>query len=426
MPSTLSTPKRPHPDWTLLPCDIVHSQAKRLLVSDDIDSYMAFRATCSHWRKATKDYPEEAVYANPTCFHPSKWALLHQQDDLVMLVNTDTGRSLCKNISLLRQYFFIGATGGGLILLGELVDPHRACVFNPFTGSIAHFKVPVPAAGVRAVAVTMTPLMVFISVDHGHIIWADEDSECFKRIWCTYSNRLTCMTYFAGQVYAVDQQGSVISSVVDHAIAGGERPHSVLTISMETIIRSLGTSPEVSHLEPIRTGIYYLVESGGDLLLVTRPPYLDKNDPFVYRVDTERKVLKSISSIGKRAIFAGPVRCISIDADKFQGIIGGYVYFVMEPEMIRGDDYRPPSVMFVHVAKGFQDLMTFGWATPEGCFRPLTLVEVLADYCRSTHYSELFEINAMEWGLDLSSDSESDDSSNSETDDEIPSSKSDV
>ncbi|CAN6165438.1 unnamed protein product [Urochloa humidicola] len=425
MPSTLSTPKRPCPDWTLLPCDIVRSQAKCLLASDDIDSYMAFRATCSHWRKATKDYPEKAVYANPTCLHPSKWALLHQHDDLVMLVNTDTGRSLCKNISLLRQYFFIGATGGGLILLGELMEPHRACVFNPFTGSIARFKVPVPMAGVRAIAVTMMPLMVFISVDHGHIIWADEDSECFKRVWCTYSNRLTCMTHFAGQVYAVDQQGSVISSVVNRAIAGEERACSTLTISMDTLIHSLDTSPNAS-LEPIRTGIYYLVESGEDLLLVTRPPCLDKNDPFVYRVDTERKVLKTISSIGNRAIFAGPIRCISIDADKFKGIIGGCIYFVMEPEMIRGDEYRPPSVMFFHVAKGFQDLMTFGWATPEGCFRPLTLVQVLADYCRSIHYSELFEINAREWGLDLSSDSESDDSSNSETDDEIPSSKSDV
>ncbi|CAL5066639.1 unnamed protein product [Urochloa decumbens] len=431
MPSTLSTPKRPRHDWTSLPYDIIGSEAKRFLAGDDIDSYVAFCGTCSDWHKATEDYPEKAVSTDPTHFQPSKWALLHQRDDHVTLVNVDTGRFFCKNISLLHKYIFIGATGGGLILLGELMEPHHACVLNPFTGSIAHFKVPVPVAGVRAVAVTTAPLMVFISIHHGHIMWADQDSECFKRFWCTYSNRPTCMTHFAGQVYAVDQQGSVISAVVDSVTVGEQRPRSAQTISMETIIPSLDTSPDTSHLEPIRTRTYYLVESGGDLLLV-RPPWLDRNDPFVHRVDTERKVLKPVSSIGNRAIFAGPVRCLSVEADKFPGIIGGCIYFVMEPEMIRGD-YKPPSVMVFHITEGCQDLITFGCATPEGCFRPLTLVQDLADYCRYIHYSELFEINAREWALDLSSDSDEssysetdDEGSYSETDDEASSSKCEV
>ncbi|CAN6203291.1 unnamed protein product [Urochloa humidicola] len=419
MPSTLSTPtKRPRHDWTSLPYDIIGSEAKRLLAGDNIDSYLAFRATCYHWRSATKEYPEKADYADATCFQPSKWALLHQRDDIVMLVNVDTGRYFCKNIPLLREYYFVGATGGGLILLGELTEPHRTCVFNPFTCSIARFKVPVPVAGVRAVAVTMEPLMVFISVDHGHIMWADQDSEYFKRFWCTnYSNRPTCMTPFVGQVYAVEQQGSVISLVVVGVAAGEPSPRSALTISMETVIPSLDTSPHTSHLKPIRTGIYYLVESGGDLWHVTRPSHFDGNQSLVHRLATERKVLEPVSSIGNRAIFAGPVRCLSVEADKFPGIIGDFIYFVMEQEMVRGD-YKPPSVMVFHVTDGCQGLMTFGCASPEGCFRPLTLVQELADYCRSIHYSELFEINAREWALDLSSDSESDETSYSETDDE--------
>ncbi|RCV09923.1 hypothetical protein SETIT_2G069300v2 [Setaria italica] len=424
LPSTLSTQKRSRHGWTSLPYDIVRSKAGRFLADDDIDYYMAFRATCPDWRSATKDYPEKADYTDATRFQPSKWVLLHQRDDLVTLVNVDTGRFLCKSIPLLREHFFVGATGGGLILLGDSTEPSRARLLNPFTGSIAHFKVPVPVAGVRAVAVTTAPLMVFVSTHHGDILWADQNSECFKSFRPSYSNRPTCLTPFAGKVYATDQQGSVISSAVAGAAAGEQRLRSALMISMDTTIPGLDTSPDTSYLAWTKTGKYYLVESGGGLLLVTRASCFDTNLPVVHRVDTERKVLEPVSSIGNRAIFAGPVKCLSVDADKFQGIKGGCIYFV-EPEIIRGRDYEPSSMTVFHVAtRGWQDSITFGWSTPKGCFHPFTLIQALADYCRSAHYSELFEIDAREWGWDISSDSESDESS--DDDDAYPSEPDDV
>ena len=417
MPSTLPTQKREASrDWTSLPFDIYNNVGERLLADDDIDYYMAFRATSHNWRSATKDYPVKADYSDPTRFQPSKWALLGQpRGDLITLVNVDTGRLLRKSIPLLRNYFFIGATGGGLLLLGEATEPHRARVLNPFTGSIARFKAPAPAVGVRAVAVTKAPLMVFVSGDDGSIMWADQNSESFKCYWSSsLYNSLTCMTSFTGLVYATDQQGAVIVSAVAGAAAGERRPCSALTVSMDTMIPCLDTSLDTSHLAWLSTGKYYLVESGGDLLLVTRPPYLfastNNHVPVVvHRIDTERKVLEPVSSIGSRAIFAGPVKCLSIDADKFRGIKGGCIYFV-EPLLLRGVDYKAPTMNVFHVANG--------WCPPEGCFRLVTLIQVLADYCRSIHYSELFEIEARESGLDLSSDSESDESSYSETDDE--------
>lgn len=419
-----STQKRSRHDWTSLPHDIVRSKAGRFLADDDTTSYMAFRATCSDWRSATRDYP------NPfQCFQRSRWALLHQRDDLVTLVNVDTGRFISKSIPPLGDHFFVGATAGGLLLLGDSTEePSRARLLNPFTGSVAHFRAPVPVAGVRAVAVTTEPLMVFVSTQHGDILWADQNSECFKSFRPTYFNRPTCLTSFAGEVYATDRQGAVISSAVAGVVGGGgageQRLRSALTISIDTTIPSRDTSPDTSYLAWTKTGKFYLVESGEDLLLVTRAsPYGTNNLPVVHRVDTERKVLEPVSSIGSRAIFAGPVKCLSVQADKFQGIQGGCIYFV-EPEIIRRQDYEPSSMTVFHVGLGWLppvvsgDMYTFGWGTPKGCFHPLTLIQTLAEYCRSVHYSELFEIDALEWGYDISDDSESDESTDSETDDD--------
>ncbi|KAF8732023.1 hypothetical protein HU200_015978 [Digitaria exilis] len=398
-------------DWASLPYNIYGRVGERLLADDDIDDFIAFRSTCREWRVgAIADYPENGDYADPTHFQPSKWALLDLKDHHATLLNVDTGRFISKSINLLRdrKYYFIGATAGALILLGELEEPHHALVLNPFTGSIACFKVPVPipVTGVTAVAVTTAPLMLFVSSEDGEILWADQDSECYRSFFRDYSNRSTCMTSFAGQVYAVNQRGSVLSSAVAGVADDGgdeQSPHSALTVSIGTITPKLDTSPSL----PVRrrTGRYYLVVSGGDLLLVTKPSNTLPCQPIVQRVDTERNnKLVPVSSIGNRAIFVGPVRCISIDADKFHGIEGGCVYFV-DPIVLRGD-YGPSRMDVYQVSDGFHFFVMFEMGTLEGCFRPLTFAQVLADYCRSVLFSELYEMEARERGWDISSDSE--------------------
>nr|CAB3452230.1 unnamed protein product [Digitaria exilis] len=380
MSCTLSTPKRPCVYWASLPYNICGRVGERLLADDDIDDFIAFRATYHEWRVgAIADYPENGDYADPTHFQPSRWALLNLKDHHATLVNVDTGWFISKSINLLRdhKYYFIGATRGALILLGELEEPHHAVVLNPFTGSIACFKVPVPipVTGVTAVAVTTAPLMLFVSSEDGEILWADQDR-------------------------------SVLSSAVAGVAADGgdeQSPRSALTISIGTITPRLDTSPSL----PVRrrTGRYYLVVSGGDLLLVTKPSNTLPYHPIVQRVDTERNnKLVPVSSIGNRAIFAGPVRCISIDADKFHGIEGGCVYFV-DPIVLRGD-YGPSRMDVYQVSDGFHYFVMFEMGTLEGCFRPLTFAQVLADYCRSVLFSELYEMEARERGWDISSDSE--------------------
>jgi len=72
------------------------------------------------------------------------------------------------------------------------------------------------------------------------------------------------------------------------------------------------------------------VESGGELLLVTRPAWCGVSGDLlsVHRVDTVRNVLEPVSTIGNRALFLSRVRCVFIDADKFPAVQGGCIYFV--------------------------------------------------------------------------------------------------
>ncbi|XBH81723.1 hypothetical protein VPH35_107240 [Triticum aestivum] len=264
---------------------------------------MALRVVCHDWRSATKGYPEKGDYTDPHYFKPSKWALLDLCDDLITLVNIDTGRFLRKSIPLLRRFFFVGATSGSLILLGESTKPHKACVLNPFTGSIVHFKASIPDVGVRP---------------NCDILWADQNNKYFKQFLTNYPYKPTCMVSFAENVYATDLDGSIYSHTVVDVVVGEQRHKcSALTISMETIFPNIG---DTSHQGLTEGGRYYVADSGGDLLLVAKPLYFTLDQPVVRRVDIKKKVLEPVSSIGKHALFVSHAKCLSVNADKFQGI----------------------------------------------------------------------------------------------------------
>ncbi|KAG0542020.1 hypothetical protein BDA96_02G066900 [Sorghum bicolor] len=425
MPCTLSTQKRAHlahqaapaaatPSWsTSLPQDITIKLAERIVDDNDIDSYMAFRAVCHSWRTETTDKPGKVNdHTDPTRFQPTKWALLNKQEDHVTFLDVDAGRFLHMSIPILCNYLFIGATSGGLILLGEKQEPHQACLLNPFTGAIAHFKVRAPAEGVMVVAVTTKPLMVFVSLEDGDIIWADQSSENFKRFNRLESDKPTPIVAFNDDVYASDPHGVIFTSNVDD-VPNGKKCRSAAIIYMGVTIPSHNhnASPDASpDALAGGGGRYYLVQSGGDLLLVTRPLDGAANEPLVRRVDTKQNVLEPVSSIGSRAIFVSHVRCISIDADKFQGIKGGCIHFV-EPVILAQDDYAPSTITTYRVAPGPQaGLIMFEQGILEGCFRPFTITQVFADYCRSVHYHELYQMIFSDWDWDFSN-SESDETS---------------
>ncbi|XP_024317215.1 uncharacterized protein LOC112271690 [Brachypodium distachyon] len=158
--------------WAFLPVGIICTIVNFFLLNEDMDTYMALRGVCRSWRNATAGPAVDGTMvdgATDPLFMLSKWAMVTQSlraDAGVTLVNLSTGRFLSKRIPLLLRYFFLGATGGGLLVLGEREPPHLMRVFNPLTGAMARFNLPVVRSEVAAVAVTPSPLMVFISVRH--------------------------------------------------------------------------------------------------------------------------------------------------------------------------------------------------------------------------------------------------------------------
>ncbi|WVZ83510.1 hypothetical protein U9M48_030652 [Paspalum notatum var. saurae] len=135
-PPTATIPTAvPQPDWSLLAPDLIRRVGECILAADDIDYYMAFRVVCHNWRAAIKDHDHPAGTKkaddcdDPRRFRPSKWTLVDRDDDaLVTLVNMETGRFVRKRTPLLRDYFFTGASRGGLVLLAERAHPYQARV----------------------------------------------------------------------------------------------------------------------------------------------------------------------------------------------------------------------------------------------------------------------------------------------------------
>ena len=135
-------------------------------------------------------------------------------------------------------------------------------------------------------------------------------------------------------------------------------------------------------------------------------------------------MIEPVSSIGSRTLFVSHVRCLSINADKFPSIQGGCVYF-LEPTIFGSYYYGAVDTTIVHVADNVVVEFAGGYGSLEGFFRPFTLAQVITDYCKSIHYSKLYEMMMLsKWGIWDNSydDSESDESSSSELDDEESSS----
>jgi len=188
---------------------------------------------------------------------------------------------------------------------------------------------------VDGVATSPTTTTVFVSMlaDDGAVMWADQDSKYFGECAAPApypDDGLLCMVPFAGDVYLTNRQGAVLSTAATAVVDDDMVPpkdddiagcRSVQSISMATAIPEalLGDSCH-----------YYLVESGGELLLVTRPAWCGVSGDLlsVHRVDTVRNVLEPVSTIGNRALFLSRVRCVFIDADKFPAVQGGCIYFV--------------------------------------------------------------------------------------------------
>jgi hypothetical protein len=372
----------PHPDpaWSSLPNDIIHRLAQLFLAADDLDTYMYFRAVYHSWRSATAD--PRADSTDPR-FHPKNWAMLKKSDKpngdaLFSFVNLSTGRFLSKNIPALGNYFLVAATDGGLLVLAELVPPHGggACVLNPFTLSVvARISVPILGYEVRNVAVTTSPvMMLFISgLRNNFVGCADLNSEWFNLFWPQHLEVLVNMTPFAGGVYMTNRHGSILSLISTVAVADLQEPSAAtfrMTTKIPGSVEGLGAS-------------YYLVESAGDLLLVSFRQRAASEAGLVVvvdKVDTVKGLLEPMESIGGRAIFVSQTRSISVDATMLPTIEAGCIYSVHQVLTSSNENgviissHRPGH-------QRHQTIIEWGEGSRRGHFGPSTLVQVLGEYC---------------------------------------------
>ncbi|TVU34483.1 hypothetical protein EJB05_16318, partial [Eragrostis curvula] len=209
----------------------------------------------------------------------------------------------------------------------------------------------------------------FYAADGG---WAEPNTEEVQEHSVRLPNYIVSMEQFAGDVYVADRYGSIISNA-DEGIV------------MTQTVGAAEDGPS-----------YYLVESAGELLLVTRRRH--NADVQKGAVDTVRKVLEPLTSIGRRAIFISQVKSFVVDT--FPTIEAGCIYFVDADLDLDGmARHRIIASSFCLQDQTEEDIMESG-KMGRRCGPPIIL-EVLIDYCRSTP--------TYEYELSYSEDDEDDD-----------------
>ncbi|KAF2954386.1 hypothetical protein DAI22_01g478200 [Oryza sativa Japonica Group] len=364
------------PDWSMLPSDPIVRIGDCLLAADDFDCYDNLRLVCRMWRSGTDD-PRTADFEDAR-FLPKKLAMLeldvnpgdHRAAAVATFVNLDTGRFLRKRVPGLRGCFLVAVTSAALVVLSDAAPPH---------GTRGEGR-PAPIHAeeeVREVAVKTSPLMVFVSWYQGRSVrWVDQDTEGFPDVMVYFPDNFMNLTPFAGEVY-VTNRGSIVSTVLltdddeEEEEEEGEQqqgvrpqPRAADTIAMIPIIRM--PPPAVK----LYAYFHHLVESAAELLLV----------------DTVNKVFVPVRSLGNRSLFVSQARSFSVDADKFPTVEAGCVY-VVEP--------GPATYERFHLADGrLEEAIPMvnrrRAAEGESCVLPLTLEQVMVNYCVDTeNYSEL-------------------------------------
>ncbi|CAN6271358.1 unnamed protein product [Urochloa humidicola] len=111
--------------WSSLPGDLTNLVADRLLATNDLDSYMDFRAVCHGWRASTAD-PRRSPPGDPR-FQPRQWIMLdearHSSNRVRLFVNAATGRFVRRD---LRGQYLVAVASGGWLVLSDGWYPYAA------------------------------------------------------------------------------------------------------------------------------------------------------------------------------------------------------------------------------------------------------------------------------------------------------------
>uniref|UniRef100_A0ACD5XCR1 Uncharacterized protein n=1 Tax=Avena sativa TaxID=4498 RepID=A0ACD5XCR1_AVESA len=300
--------------WSSLPDDLVRRIADSFLATNDVDCYVDLRAVCRSWRAATDD-PKTNTFDRR--FHPRTWIVLDdvfQSDDRRILLNTATSRLLRKKLPLVLDYYVV-ATAGAFFVLADRIPPHAARVFNPLTGCMISFAVPVPAE-VRVSFVGSCDGgsslgLVLLDDSSCKIYTADPDNEGFASEDCQQGAYNFFRNAVVGGAYT-HLNGSALAGVI------AELCELVRFFHGDFVKSFSGGLPEDAN-----DSRCFLVGLSRHMVLVIKT----HGTLFVLKMNTELGKLEPVQSISNFAIFIGHRRCLPVDVDKFPGVEANCVYY---------------------------------------------------------------------------------------------------
>jgi hypothetical protein len=132
----------------------------------------------------------------------------------------------------------------------------------------------------------------------------------------------------------------------DHEDVLPPLPAAVVTKVADMMIPSVSVVPTIENFASWKH--YFLVESAGETLVVFKL----ETSMEVYKVKIGNNTLEKMQSICNRALFIGPYRCLSLDADKFPSIEANCIYFTSR----MGSDF----IDIYHLEDGQQGQVVIG------------------------------------------------------------------
>ncbi|KAL5557787.1 hypothetical protein UlMin_033998 [Ulmus minor] len=332
-------------DWTQLPPELLELISKSIAIYAD---YLRFRGVCRSWRSSTPKIPEHLPPQLPWLmlpqpnFHKPHRAFFNLSNDKVHFLNlpeASHGQRCC------------GSAHGWLVILDEtpsilLLNPLTRAKFHlpPLSSfpNVVHFDYSeigreyvlrsstgeIYPRSLRQIRDSFIKKLVFSSTPSksnnfvalailnqtGDLAFCKNGDQSWSFIdgVQSYSEDVV---YYQNSFYAVNKYGAV--AVCD--VRG-----SIPVVSIIETPRQIGADMQ------------YLVNSGNDLLLVSRYLDLDFENSEehyrtvgfeVFRLDWSRPRWEKVKNLGARMLFIGQNLSLSVSASDFPGCIGNCIYF---------------------------------------------------------------------------------------------------
>ncbi|KAL6856130.1 hypothetical protein ACP4OV_018932 [Aristida adscensionis] len=328
------------------------------LLASDVADYMSFRAACRPWRLCSADPSAHGVLDRR--FHPRHWVMLRETLPAATphrrrLLNTSTGRCVCVGLPELAGHDVFGPYAEGLLVL-----LHRTTfavrLLNPITRQAADLPPVTTLLNQAPVTVRARPDAAMVR-EAFKVAGAGLADDSTFAIHFDFVGILAVVEPGQGNWTAVDGGDQLIGA--SSSFAGrfycASRYKSIMVVETgQGQPPRLATVAELTRgFSPIMRDTLYLVDNGGELVLVGREGL--SRTYAVYRVDLEARETRTVRGLGGRAVFLGAYRAVLVSPPAFPSICADAVYLGFESLFTGKLDKSP-----YHLMDGTAEAREFG------------------------------------------------------------------